>query len=170
MQLRIYGQNNTVARSELRLATEIMLAQLLSKRMLKHITIYLRQKHGLSLAGIHAVGILYGVRDKFPPRDFTLWLSTDPGRRAQLRTLAHELAHLKQYATGECRSLANGRVRWHTRQIEDTWDRFAPWEIDANGHEEALYEDYMNATRLSGRPGTARRRRVRRVPSPVRGT
>ncbi len=165
MQLRIYGKNAIVARSELRLATEIMLAQLLSKRMLKHISLYIRQKRGLTLAGLWAVGLLYGRNHRDPPRDFTLWLSTDPGKYAQLHTLAHELAHLKQYATGECKTMKNGSVRWQHNYVNDTWsDPFSPWEIDANGHEYALYEVYMDSTRLSGRPGTARRRRVRRVP------
>lgn len=164
MQIRIYGKNSKCAREELRLATEIMLAHLLSKRMLKHISVHIRQKRNLLLIGERVLGILNGRNHKQPPRDFTLWLNTDQGRPAQLRTLAHELAHLKQYAIGECRSLSNGLVRWQNYYVEDSWSPFAPWEIDAAGYENALYTLYMCATQLTGRPGTAQRKRIRREP------
>ena len=113
MQLRIYGKNTKVARYELRLATEIMLAHLLSSRMLPHISIYIRQKPHLTCVGEPSLGLLYGRNRRFPPRDFTIWLNTTYTRRIQLRTLGHELAHLKQYALGECRTLDNGTVKWH---------------------------------------------------------
>ncbi len=164
MQLRIYGKNTKVARYELRLATEIMLAHLLSSRMLPHISLYIRQKPHLTCVGEPSLGLLYGRNRRFPPRDFTIWLNTTYTRRIQLRTLGHELAHLKQYALGECRTLDNGTVKWHGRYMEESWSPLTPWEIEATGYEDALYYLYRASTRLSGRPGTAQRHRVRRVP------
>lgn len=164
MKLRIYGQNKKVPREELRLATKIMLAHLLSRQMLRNITIYIRQKQNLRLSGLGVYAFVYSRDKRYPPRSFTIWLDTKPGKRTQLRTLAHELTHIKQYATGECRNLKNGLVRWRDRHCKESVSFFAPWEIDATGYENALYEAYRTSIQSVTPRGTARRPPPRREP------
>lgn len=52
--------------------------------------------------------------------------------------LAHEMAHLKQYVTGELEDIRAGVAMWYGKEIIcDYWD--APWEIDAYGRQPGLY-------------------------------
>jgi hypothetical protein len=165
MGIRIYGSNKKLAKEDLRLACHIMLAHLLSQRMLKNIHIAIHQSYNLHLSKMPVHAFIF-VRDlKYPPRKFTIWLDTKQGKRQQLISIAHELTHVKQHAIGEARYLKNGLVRWKDRHCQDTMSFFAPWEIDATGHEGALYDAYRQAIKpLRGRRGTARVRPSRRVP------
>ncbi len=162
MKLRIYGENKKVPREELRLAVRVMIAHLLSRQMLKNITVWVRQRPNLEIADCPVHACMHSRNERQPPRDFTIWINTKDGARAQLRSLAHELTHVKQMATGEVRYLKNGLVRWKDRDRANSRELFAPWEIDASGHEDAVYYAYLDAIRVSGRPGTPRRQKLRR--------
>ena len=69
-----------------------------------------------------------------------------------LRTLAHEMVHVKQYAKRELRQLpsTNNEVcKWLGKRYEwemHYWDR--PWEIDAHGREKGLVIDYGKAQNM----------------------
>ena len=62
-----------------------------------------------------------------------------------LTTLAHELVHVKQYATGEMRDRDNAIVEWmgekYNQDELEYWEH--PWEIDAYGREVGLYIRFM---------------------------
>lgn len=76
------------------------------------------------------------------PRDFVIRLDQSLSNYNFLRTLFHELVHLKQYAKDEMKMLSRQPhlVRWHKDYIDFTkteyWDQ--PWEIEAYGREEGL--------------------------------
>ena len=66
-----------------------------------------------------------------------------------LQTLAHEMVHLKQFATGELRMMSKcskwkGEV-WKnkTDEMDDYYD--SPWEIEAFGREQGLFLRYACA-------------------------
>jgi hypothetical protein len=68
-----------------------------------------------------------------------------------LQTLAHEMVHVKQLATGELRLLNNKNRanRWNDepwKKEKDEMDAYydSPWEIEAFGREEGLYLRFMN--------------------------
>ena len=70
-----------------------------------------------------------------------------------LQTLAHEMVHVKQYATGELREkMRNGEAdliwknrRWSPPEGQhEYWD--CPWEIEAFGREYGLYKRFLEAT------------------------
>jgi len=69
-----------------------------------------------------------------------------------LRTLAHELVHVKQYALGELRQLPstnNEICVWHGKRYEwemDYWER--PWEIEALGREKGIVLKYSELYNL----------------------
>ena len=77
-------------------------------------------------------------------------LNKEIGEKALLCTLAHELVHTKQYASGEYvshkRKSRNHMVRWKGELIDsnstDYWDH--PWEIEAAGMETGLYYRFIN--------------------------
>lgn len=81
--------------------------------------------------------------DNHRPREFTITINSKVGYRNMLLTLAHEMVHVKQYATGELRDSLRGPTlhRWMNKPYDakdvDYWDQ--PWEIEAYGREYGLY-------------------------------
>lgn len=81
---------------------------------------------------------------------FTIQLDNTFPRPKTLRTLAHELVHVKQFhlqqlglqqlvKEGVAHTLWNGKLVDETKSSH--WDY--PWEIEANGREEGLLERYQ---------------------------
>ena len=80
--------------------------------------------------------------DSVRPREFTVRLDADMGKRKMLIALAHEMVHIKQYAKGEMRDMMKqNHTKWFRETIDtdkaDYWD--LPWEIEAYGRETGLY-------------------------------
>lgn len=86
--------------------------------------------------------------DEDPPRKFhiQMFIPEETPLVNYLRTLAHELVHVKQFAKGELRQLPstnNEICKWQGKRYQwemHYWDR--PWEIDAHGREKGLVIDY----------------------------
>ena len=88
------------------------------------------------------------------PRYFTIRLKQQPVEE-MIRTLGHEMVHVKQYAKNELSKqfrVARGGIRigskwhgefWDPKSKEDGyWD--APWEIEAYGREVGLYHKWFH--------------------------
>lgn len=65
------------------------------------------------------------------------WITED-----LLKTIGHECVHVKQYATGEMSEVNYETTRWKSRHVntDDTPYEKHPWEIEAAGNEELLWE------------------------------
>jgi len=89
--------------------------------------------------------------EETPPKKFhiQLFLPEEISLVNYLRTIAHEMVHIKQFAKGELRQLPstnNEICKWHGSRYEwemHYWDR--PWEIEAHGREKGLVIDYGKA-------------------------
>lgn len=76
------------------------------------------------------------------PREFMLRVDADMGKARAFTAIAHEMVHVKQYATGELRDMIKcDHTRWQKQTFvmedHDYWD--LPWEIEAHGREAGLY-------------------------------
>lgn len=84
-------------------------------------------------------------------KSFLIFLDDKMSKKMTLMTLAHEMVHVQQYATGRLYQYKGSRwetVRWDSKVIkfnveDDEEYRYAPWEIEARGYEEALYYSYI---------------------------
>lgn len=77
------------------------------------------------------------------PRDFTINLKRQ-GRKSLLRTLAHEFVHLKQEAKNELGKDDTWMGKpWKPKRKEDSYYN-APWEVEAFGLEEGLYQRFIS--------------------------
>lgn len=73
-------------------------------------------------------------------RKFTV--NINPREEDPLYTLAHEMYHLKQFATGE---LSNCLTYWKSRRVaEDLPYKNQPWEKQAFSNDFQLYEKYLH--------------------------
>lgn len=81
------------------------------------------------------------------PRNFTVNVKNTFSKRYILIILAHEMVHVKQYATGQLKEFVRAnRGKWKGDTFNydeiDYW--FTPWEIEAYGMENGLYVRYKN--------------------------
>lgn len=83
------------------------------------------------------------------PRDFIMRVDSDQSVPKILRTIAHESAHLAQYASGILKDYvrSNNKMRWagDIYECQDTWSDYflCPWEIEASGYENNLYRLFV---------------------------
>lgn len=82
-------------------------------------------------------------------REFQIVMDNTLNPHTWIRTLMHELVHVKQYAKSEMAHYErdHSSVKWRQSKInvdqESYWD--LPWEIEAHGREEGLTQQFMKA-------------------------
>jgi hypothetical protein len=87
------------------------------------------------------------VDEESRPKEFLIRVNDALKLSKKLRTICHEMVHVKQYATGEMRYM--WRPARHTKfqgtlypdEVE-YWD--SPWEIEAFGREPGLYTRWID--------------------------
>lgn len=142
MELKIKGKNEKLTRKELFFATKYFACQLMSARLCKNLTLHIicDKKH-------HCHGSSVWIDSNHRPREFEIILNASLGKRSQLITLAHEMVHVKQHATGELKSMLKVREdKWQGRYIKENEMHYfeKPWEIEAYGRELGLYQMFMH--------------------------
>jgi len=141
MQVSVRGKNDKMTRKELVIATKYFARHLMTERLCKVLTLQLSCDINHYC---HGSSVWTDRNDR--PREFDIVLNSSIGKRTQLITLAHEIVHVKQYATGELKSLLRERTeRWKGTYIsQDDVSYFdKPWEIEAYGRELGMYQMYM---------------------------
>ena len=127
----------------LREAIEFFASNLFTPQMKRHIEIRVRQRdlgvwHGF--ASIEEYNVLN------QPRSFIIELHKNDTEVEKLKTIAHEMVHVKQYVRNELNDEMN---TWKGRYVDsDAIDyNDQPWEVEANQLGNELYEQYANKTR-----------------------
>ena len=76
--------------------------------------------------------------------------------RRILETVAHEMVHLSQFATGRWVEMyKTKRTKWQgkiLKKVPEYWDR--PWEIEAHGREVGLFLQWVDAMGLGNESWT----------------
>lgn len=136
---------------EIRYATNYFLSKLVSPQLKSnlHIVYHLKPRHKMAPG---MFGFTIPLDDSYKPRKFSVWLNADGTwmtREILLKTIAHELVHVKQIAKREFDPvLRKGNyMRWNKELIycgDEDHERylFYPWEIEARGLEEACFYSY----------------------------
>lgn len=77
------------------------------------------------------------------PRYFTVEVKRDLSEKEKLRSIAHELVHIRQYATGQ---LNEEMTLWEGQSVNPDVIPYLeqPWEIEAYALGDKLYGDYIN--------------------------
>lgn len=147
-----------VGRREQRLkiidAAEFFAAQLMDPRMVRNLTLDIELQYGLGVEG--ECTDEDGTRN---PRWFTIGLNKTTDKNADIdsiiKTLAHEMVHVKQHAKNELQTghavAARGGLKIYSKWMGEIWkpkgkeDAYfdAPWEIEAYGREVGLYHKWV---------------------------
>jgi hypothetical protein len=89
---------------------------------------------------------IYEDDDKVKHREFTIEVSGEQGIAAFIKTIMHEMVHVKQYALAEMReSYGNDkhRIYWIGTDHTKTAYTKSPWEKEAYRLQDKLYEKFM---------------------------
>lgn len=137
--LRIRGYNENLTKCETERVIDLFGKHLLGK-MYKHIDI------DVEFLRLHGMWGRCGIIDihKGKCRDFELEINSRLCKRNQIKTIAHELVHLKQFARGEFMDLGYNEYKWKgsIMRLPDSQYLKFPWEVEAYGMENKLYEIY----------------------------
>lgn len=82
------------------------------------------------------------------PRSFVIEISKKVKGDEFIKTIAHELVHVKQYVTGELkeRYKPNFHILWYNNvaNITQSTYYYSPWEVEARELEEKLFDLFKN--------------------------
>ena len=111
--------------------------RLLTKQMQRHIMIEVvfrkKMKH-LGLTSVEDYNLSY------KPRDFLLDINANQSEMEIIRTIAHEMVHVKQYVYGELNEEA---TYWCGEKLaRDLAYHEQPWEIEAHDVGDILLDEY----------------------------
>ena len=82
------------------------------------------------------------------PREFLIELQTHMDEESYIKTLLHELTHLRQWVVGSLR-LRSGKMYYGKECMEDVDYWFQPHEIFARREEILLYQEYIKEKKSS---------------------
>lgn len=106
------------------------------------------KKDYVAKEGCYGICDVNDVEKRGRPKSFSLSVDGSMLIRHILTTIAHELVHVKQYATGELVYRAStGESYWHGEKIDDNLNYWLhPWEIEAYGWERNLVQLWIEDT------------------------
>jgi hypothetical protein len=149
MRINLTGKSNKITKKEVRYILNWAGGRLMSERLLQNIEV------NVSFKNLETKECGFCWPEDFGERThriFRIEVNTAKTRRNQMRTLLHEMVHVKQYAKGELREdmRSSQLSRWlgelHKDDDYDYWE--LPWEIEAYGREEGLYRMYVRHKKL----------------------
>lgn len=141
MKTSVRGHNDRLTKAEIRDYMEFLADMLMSPRLVKSLTIHIKCLPLKKVKGFcMSLDDQYGKR----PKEFLIELDTKQSKASQLKTLAHEMVHVKQYAKGELADLdRQNKVKFNKKKYNaESFYWLQPWEIEAYGYEYGLYRMY----------------------------
>ena len=125
-------------------ATKFYAEQLLSEKQLKDIHIRIKFNKKIDVFGYASVED-DNITKK--PKEFLIEVHPKIGAADILKTIAHEMVHIKQYACGD---LDETLMSWKGKRVDsnnlDYYDH--PWEIEAHGLEVGLFSKFAIKEKL----------------------
>tara|TARA_R110000822_G_scaffold5031_11_gene21857 strand:+ start:8986 stop:9447 length:462 start_codon:yes stop_codon:yes gene_type:complete len=147
MQITVTGMGNKLKqKKELMTAAQFFADQLMDPRMVRNLMIDIEVSKKLDV-----MGECVDEDDARNSRFFTIGLKHQDDFEEMVKTLAHEMVHVKQHAKNELRSgimvAARGGLKMTSKWMGQIWkpkgkeDHYydSPWEIEAYGREVGLY-------------------------------
>jgi len=121
-------------------AIEFFATELFTPQMKRHIELRIRKR---DLGIWHGFVSIEDYNVLNQPRSFVIELHKGDDEKEHLKTLAHELVHVRQYARNELNDEMN---TWKGRKVDSDSIPYEdqPWEIEAIKLGDELYELYTN--------------------------
>ncbi len=147
-KIHVHGRDAKY-RSLIRKAAKWMLADLVSPRLCQKLVVRIKLNRHL-YANENIMGDCEWMDDNKRPKEFTIRLYAGPNRKRTLKTLSHELIHVKQFAKREMYDHVQNidLVTWKGQRIDSNMVDYEdhPWEKEAYMMEKILLNKWANAT------------------------
>jgi hypothetical protein len=124
-----------------KLATKFFADKLLTKQIKPYIMIRIKFTKKTNFAGEIEISD-YNMSDL--PRGFVFHIQKGIGQEETLRTIAHEMVHLKQYCKKELNEQMNTWCGVTVNPDLIPYDQ-RPWEIEAHKIGDSLYDEFMRS-------------------------
>lgn len=143
-QIKIYGSAKKMEKREIKEASLFFCDNLLGKRLSKHVLVKVRlRKNFYKNTKCFGMATWTDIDAKnHNHREFEVEIESDLGPVYLLRTLAHELVHVKQYARKELIDMCSGNYQmWNKVMYNENIVGYKnlPWEKEAIEREKELY-------------------------------
>lgn len=142
MKISIKGNTEALTKKEMKYLLDFFAGILLGKRLSPNVElkVYVSDTLPTNLWGL----CLPTDDDRKLPREFEIFLSSTISRKKSIKTLAHEMVHIKQFARGEFKVYDKGKYKWMGKQLFMTEQQYRkmPWEVEAHLSEKYLYDAY----------------------------
>lgn len=117
---------------------------LISKRLLDNINLKVKFNPNLD---VHGFASVEDYNNSGKPREFLIEVHSWIGAKEILKTLAHEMVHVKQFAYMETN---DSLTRWKGMKIDsENVDYYEhPWEIEAYGMDAGLFTKFVTKEKL----------------------
>lgn len=113
---------------------------LLTNQLKRHIIIHVKFRRKMDYLGLAEVD---DCNASGKPREFILEINRNQSEDEILRTLAHEMCHVRQYCYGDLNEEGNS---WcGQRMSRDLEYHEQPWEIEAETIGDIIFNDYMES-------------------------
>lgn len=148
MKLKIRGSKiDRTLRRELHEACDFFAERLLSPQMRKNVNVDV-----IFLKGLLKEEKMYGwcdyVDNNLKPRYFEIGIDPSLSRVRMIRTLVHELVHVKQFVYGELRDYVHKETHWCGSYVDPrTPYRKKPWEKEAFRMQNELAAEWFRLVR-----------------------
>ena len=156
--VKVTGKNDLVSHGETKQIVKLFSRLLISKRLCPKLEITVRFVKNINIMGETEV-IEEGLR---LPRTFEIFVRNTEPKIRQIKTIAHEMVHVKQYARGELKNsyghyvigrgpkamrIGGHGFRWNKKFYHNNEENYynTPWEIEAYGREVGLYQLYLDS-------------------------
>ena len=155
MRVRVVGQSTkNIDNEDLKQAAIFYLKELIKDiDVLKELYVTIKFEPDLNV-----MGYCEWTDTPIWPRNFTISMNVNFGKRIIFKSLAHECVHIKQQSQNELtQNFAKFKMmKWHGKnhRFIDDYSKsyyYQPWEIEANGLMEFLYNEYMACKDLKRR-------------------
>jgi len=141
LRIKIEGTHKKVHHKVLRSSLQ-WFARDLMPQLTTGITLELKIVKNLVNEEQHDAAVTW-LDQRIKPRRFAMEVDADLGLERTLLMLAHEMVHVKQFATGELVDYSSGKtVKWQGKRMsvrDDDGYWTLPWEIEAYGRQPGLY-------------------------------
>lgn len=144
MQLSIIGcPDKKKFRPFVRRATLFFAKSLMSKKMLDYIYIQIKFNKNLDAYGYAEITEYNSVGK---PRGFEIEIHPGIGAYEILKSIAHEMTHVKQFVYCETNDTL---TRWKGKPVNTDVDYWMqPWELEARGYETSLFSKFAIQEKL----------------------
>lgn len=137
MEISVKGKNGKLSPKEIKHALNFFGWMLLGPRLAKNVSVdVVCEPMDLNFCGF-CEPTDHGYRNH---RFFEITLNPKQSKAMQLRTLAHEMVHVMQFARNQFKILDDGKYKWRGKVMRMKHEKYfsMPWEKEAH-----LSEDYL---------------------------